>query len=228
MEKELLPYKDDFYKECNIIDFFVKTLDEIKMQIEFYGSLCEKDYKIFSTNAEKNLKNLEVLKSNLSKYKDEPSNLYLAESETIKFIEIYYSSCKNLYPDCLKSIKGSIGPSSKRIENAKRNILDHSISMLKHSLKNNNKTELIKYIKENIEIVMIYVFKGLFSLHQLILVYSKKKNDLYLTIKNEIEAKKILKKLILLLMMLRKVNMLRNIKLTMNLYISGILCIKLY
>ena len=47
MEEKLLQYKDDFNKECKIIDFFVKTLNEIKIQIDFYGYLCEKDFKIF-------------------------------------------------------------------------------------------------------------------------------------------------------------------------------------
>ena len=130
-----------------------------------------------------------MLKKNLSPYKDEPSNLYLVENECLKVLQIYYTTYKNLYPNCFKSIKGSIRPIAKNMENAKKTILDHSISMLKQSLKNNNKAELIKYLKDNIELVMIHAFKGLSSLHQFILIYSKNKNNLYLTIKNTIEEK---------------------------------------
>jgi len=184
-----MPYKDLFYKECKMIDFFAKALDEIKTQIEFYGYICEKDYKIFTYKAEKSLKKLLNLKMNLSKYKDEPSNLYLAENELIKILHIYYSTYKKLYPDCLKPIKLSINPITQNLENVKKNILESSVSTLKHSLKQNNKAELIKYLEENIELVMINAFKGLFNLHQLILIYSKKKNNLYLTIKNTIEQK---------------------------------------
>ena len=189
MEEDLLPYKEEFFKECKIIDYFLKTLDEIKYQIEFYGYICEKDYKIFSNLAEKTLKNLETLKSNLSPYKDEPSNLYLMENEILKILTIYYTTNKNLYPDCLKSIKSSINPIAKNLENTKKNLLNHSISMLKQTLKTNNRIELKKYLQDNIELVMIHTFRGLFNLHQLILIYSKKKNNLFLTIKNAIEKK---------------------------------------
>ena len=189
MEEDLLPYKEEFFKECKIIDYFLKTLDEIKYQIEFYGYICENDYKIFSNLAEKTLKNLETLKSNLSPYKDEPSNLYLMENEILKILTIYYTTNKNLYPDCLKSIKSSINPIAKNLENTKKNLLNHSISMLKQTLKTNNRIELKKYLQDNIELVMIHTFRGLFNLHQLILIYSKKKNNLFLTIKNAIEKK---------------------------------------
>ena len=189
MDENLLPYKEDFYKECNIIDFFVKTLNEIKTQIEFYGYICEKDYNIFSQKADKYLKKIKILKSNLIQYKDEPSNLYLVEEQVIKGLHIYYSTYKKLYPDCLQSIKASVQPITQNLENTKRNILNHSISMLKLSLENNNKSDLKKYLKDTLEIVMINTFKGLFNLHQLILIYSKKKNNLYLTIKNTIEEK---------------------------------------
>ena len=87
-----MQYKDDFNKECKIIDFFVKILNEIKIHIEFYGFLCEKDFKIFTQIAEKNLKQINVLKTDLSVYKDEPSNLYLVESEIIKVIQFYFST----------------------------------------------------------------------------------------------------------------------------------------
>ena len=189
MEEKLLQYKDDFNKECKIIDFFVKTLNEIKIQIDFYGYLCEKDFKIFTQIAEKNLKKIHVLKTNLSVYKDEPSNLYLVGSEIIKVIQIYFSTYKKLYPDCLKSIKANINPITRNLENTKNNILDHSISMLEQALENGDKSELKKYLKETLELVMINTFKGLFNLYQLILIYSKKKNNLYQTIKTAIEEK---------------------------------------
>lgn len=189
MEEKLLPYKDDFYKECNIIDFFVKALNEVKIQIEFYGYLCEKDFKIFTQIAEKNLKKIKLLKDNLSNYKDEPSNLYLVESEIIKVMQIYFSTYQKLYPDCLKSIKANINPIARNLENTKNNILKHSISMLEQAFENNDKSELQKYLKDTLELVMINTFKGLFNLYQLILIYSKKKNNLYQTIKNAIEEK---------------------------------------
>ena len=189
MEEDLLPYKEDFYKECKIIDFFVKTLDEIKVQIEFYGSICEKEFKIFSNKAEKDLENLNNLKSNISKFKDEPSNLFLVENEIIKYLTIYYSTYKNLYPECFKSIKSSVDSTARNLEKAKKNILAHNITMLNQSLKSNNKIGLKKNIKDSMETVMIQAFKGLFNLHQLILIYSKKKNNLYLSIKNSIESK---------------------------------------
>ena len=188
MEEDLLPYKGDFYKECKIIDFFVKTLDEIKAQIEFYGYICEKEFKIFSNKAEKDLENLSNLKLNISKFKEEPSNLFLVENEIIKFLSIYYSTYKSLYPGCFKSIKSSVNSSARNLEKAKKNILANCITMLKQSLKTNNKTGLKKNIKDSMETVMIQAFKGLFNLHQLILIYSKKKNNLYLTIKNSIES----------------------------------------
>ena len=187
MEEELLPYKEEFYKECKTIDFLVKALNEIKVQIEFYGKLCHKECKIFSNNAEKRLKYLEDLKSNISKYKDEPSNLFFIEYEIIKFLYIIYSTYKNLYPDCFNSIKININSIAENLNNTKNNILEHSISMLKQTLKTNNKIELKRYLKDNIELVMDQSFKGLFNLHQLILIYSKKKNNLYLTIKKSIE-----------------------------------------
>ena len=190
MEESLLIYKDTFYKECNIIDFFVKSLDEIKTQIEFYGYICEKDFKIFSYIAENGLKHLEILKENISEYKDEPSHLFLIQNELlIKVLHIFFSACKKLFPDCLKSIKLSISPLCQHLENTKNDIINHSLSMLKQSIKNKNKDELIKYLKETIELVMINVFKGLFNMFQLILIYSKKKNNLFLTIKNEFEQK---------------------------------------
>ena len=189
MEEKLLQYKDDFHKECNIIDFFVKTLNEVKIQIEFYGYLCEKDFKIFTQIAEKNLKKINVLKTNLSSYKDEPSNLYLVESEIIKVMQIYFTTYRKLYPDCWKSIKGNINPIASNLENTKNNILNHSISMLQQAFEDNDKSELKKYLKDTLELVMINTFKGLFNLYQLILIYSKKKNNLYQTIKTAIEDK---------------------------------------
>ena len=189
MEEGLLPYKDSFYKECNLIDFFIKTLNEIKAQIDFYGYLCEKDFQLFSHKAERIIKNVGVLKTNISSVKDEPSNLYLLQTQCLKLLQIYYSTFQKLYPDILNSVKASIGPISKNLENAKKNVLNHSVSMLKQSSKNYKKKELNKYLKETIEIIMIQTFKGLFNLHQLILIHSKKKNILYLTIKNKIQEK---------------------------------------
>ena len=124
---------------------------------------------------EKNLKKLNVLKTNLSDYKDEPSNLYLFESEIIKVMQIYFSTYRKLYPDCLKSIKGSIKPIVNNLENTKKNILKNSISMLEQAFENNDKSELKKYLKDTLELVMINTFKGLFNLYQLILIYSTKK-----------------------------------------------------
>ena len=189
MEEKLLQYKDDFNKECKIIDFFVKALNEVKIQIEFYGYLCEKDCKIFTQIAEKNLEKVHILKNQLSNYKDEPSNLYLVGSEIIKVIQIYFSTYRKLYPDCLKSIKANINPIAKNLENTKKNILKHCISMLDQALENGDKSELNKYLKETLELVMINTFKGLFNLYQLMLIYSKKKNNLYQTIKTTIEEK---------------------------------------
>ena len=134
MEEGLLPYKDAFYKECTIIDFFIKTLNEIKIQIEFYGYICEKDFQLFSHKAERIIKNIGVLKTNISSFKDEPSNLYLLENQCLKFLQIYYSTFQKLYPDCFNSVKTSIGPIAQNLENAKKNVLNHSISMLKQSI----------------------------------------------------------------------------------------------
>ena len=189
MEEALLPYKDNFKKECNIIDFFVKILNEIKTQIEFYGYICEKDFQLFSHKAERIIKNVGILKKNISSFKDEPSNLYLLENQCLKFLQIYYSTFQKLYPDILTSVKTSIAPIAQNLENAKKNVLNHSVLTLKHCSKNYNKKELNKYLKETIEIIMINAFKGLFNLHQLILIHSKKKNNLYLTIKNTIQEK---------------------------------------
>ena len=61
--------------------------------------------------------------------------------------------------------------------------------MLEQALENGDKSELKKYLKDTLEIVMINTFKGLFNLYQLILIYSKKKNNLYQTIKTTIEEK---------------------------------------
>ena len=139
--------------------------------------------------AEKNLKKIHLLKTNLSIYKDEPSNLYLVGSEIIKVMKIYFSTYRKLYPDCLKSIKANINPIANNLENTKNNILNLSISMLEQALENGDKSELKNYLKETLELVMINTFKGLFNLYQLILIYSKKKNNLYQTIKSAIEEK---------------------------------------
>jgi hypothetical protein len=61
--------------------------------------------------------------------------------------------------------------------------------MLEQALENGDKSELKNYLKETLELVMINTFKGLFNLYQLILIYSKKKNNLYQAIKSAIEEK---------------------------------------
>ena len=90
MDDNLVPFKDDFYKECNTINFFLKLLEEIQTQIEFYGHICEKDYKIIMERAENGLKYLKILKNNLKIYKDEPSNLFLIENQLSNKINIFF------------------------------------------------------------------------------------------------------------------------------------------
>ena len=92
MDENLVPFKDNFYKECNTINFFLNLLKEIQTQIEFFGYTCEKDSKILSTRSENGIKSLEVIKANIKIYKNEPSNLYLIVNELIKFLYLYYSS----------------------------------------------------------------------------------------------------------------------------------------
>ena len=69
MDENLIPFKDNFYKECNTINFFLKLLKEIQTQIEFFGYTCEKDSKILSTRSENGIKSLEVIKANIKIYK---------------------------------------------------------------------------------------------------------------------------------------------------------------
>jgi len=187
MDENLLPFKDNFYKECNTINFFLKLLKEIQTQIEFFGYTCEKDFKILSTRSENGIKSLDVIKANIKIYKNEPSNLYLIEDDLIKFLYIYYSSIKNLYKDHLKPIKSYITKINSNIETTRKNILNHSISMLKQTLETNNRNDLSKYMKETLELIMIKSFKSLFDFFQLILINSKNRNNLFQSIKAKTE-----------------------------------------
>ena len=189
MDKNLVPFKDDFYKECNTINFFLNILKEIQTQIEFFDYICEKDFKILSLRAEKGLKYLEILKKNIQNYKDEPSNLYLIEEQLIKYLYIYYSSFKNIYSDYLSSIKSNLKPIKVNLENSRKNILTHSISKLKQILKTHNRNDLNTYMIDLLELIMPNTFKSLFNFYQLLLIYSKKKNNLFQTIKTSMEEK---------------------------------------
>ena len=187
MDENLVPFKEEFYKECNTINIFLNLLGEIQTQIEFFGYICEKDFKILATRAENGLKNIDVIKTNLKKYKNEPSNLFLIESELLKFLYIYYSSFKNIYQDYLNSFKSNFAPINANIETIRKNILNHSISMLKQTLETNNKTDLKKYMKETLELIMINTFKSLINFFQLILINSKKRNIIFQSIKAKTE-----------------------------------------
>ena len=188
MDENLIPFKEEFFKECTTISFFINVLKEIQTQIEFFGYICEKDYKIYTNKAEKCLKNIEILKSNIKNYKDEPSNLYQIENQLIKFLYIYSSNLKKIYPKCLSSIKPNITPINQNIENTRKNILKHGISMLKQIRKTRNMNDLNKNITENLDPVITKTFKSLFNLYQLILIYSKEKNNLYQKIKTDVES----------------------------------------
>ena len=189
MDENLVPFKDNFYKECNTINFFLNLLKEIQTQIEFFGYTCEKDSKILSTRSENGIKSLDVIKANIKIYKNEPSNLYLIEDDLIKFLYIYYSSIKNLYKDHLKMIKSYISKINSSIEATRKNILNHSLSMLKQTLETNNRNDLSKYMKETLELIMIKTFKSLFNFFQLILINSKKRNNFFQSIKAKAEDK---------------------------------------
>ena len=189
MDENLVPFKDNFYKECNTINFFLNLLKEIQTQIEFFGYTCEKDSKILSTRSENGIKSLDVIKANIKIYKNEPSNLYLIVNELIKFLYLNYSSLKNLYKDHLKMIKSYISKINSSIEATRKNILNHSLSMLKQTLETNNRNDLSKYMKETLELIMIKTFKSLFNFFQLILINSKKRNNFFQSIKAKAEDK---------------------------------------
>ena len=189
MDENLVPFKDNFYKECNTINFFLNLLKEIQTQIEFFGYTCEKDSKILSTRSENGIKSLDVIKANIKIYKNEPSNLYLIINELIKFLYLNYSSLKNLYKDHLKMIKSYISKINSSIEATRKNILNHSLSMLKQTLETNNRNDLSKYMKETLELIMIKTFKSLFNFFQLILINSKKRNNFFQSIKAKAEDK---------------------------------------
>jgi len=120
MDEYLVPFKEEFYKECNTINFFLNLLEEIRIQIEFFGYICEKDYKIILERAELGIKHLDLLKKNLEVYKDEPSNLFLVENQLIKYIYLYYSSFKNTYPNIISPIKKNIITINQNIKNTKK------------------------------------------------------------------------------------------------------------
>ena len=59
--------------------------------------------------------------------------------------------------------------------------------MLKQTLETNNKTDLKKYMKETLELIMINTFKSLINFFQLILINSKKRNIIFQSIKAKTE-----------------------------------------
>ena len=59
----------------------------------------------------------------------------------------------------------------KDIKNTKKNILQHSISMLKQTLQTNKRKDLNKYMVETLELVMKNVFKNFFNFYQVILIF---------------------------------------------------------
>ena len=187
MDENLVPFKNEFYKECNTINIFLNLLGEIQTQIEFFGYICEKDIKILLERAEYGLKYLKIFKTNLELYKDEPSNLFLIEKKLIKYAYIYYSTFKNTNQGFVATIKKNIEPITQNIKNTKKNILSHSISMLKQITQTKNRKDLNKYMVETLELMMINTFKSLFNFYQLILIFSKKKNDMYQKIKTKTE-----------------------------------------
>ena len=187
MDENLIPFKDNFYKECTTINFFINLLKEIQNQIDFFGYICEKDTKILSERSENGIKSLDVLKENIKIYKSEPSNLYSIVNELLKFLYIYYVSFKNIHKDYSTSIKPNIAKIKSHLETTRKNILNHSISMLKQTLETNNRKDLSKYMKETLELIMIETFKSLFNFFQLILINSKRRNNLLQSIKAKTE-----------------------------------------
>ena len=187
MDENLVPFKEEFYKECNTINIFLNLLGEIQTQIEFFGYICEKDIKIILERAEYGLKYFKIFKKNIEVYKDEPSNLFLIESMIVKYVYLYHSTFKNIYQNFAPMIKKSIEPITQNIKNTKSNILNHSVSMLKQISQTKNRKDLNKYMTETLELMMINTFKSLFNFYQLILIFSKKKNDMYQKIKTKTE-----------------------------------------
>ena len=45
MDEYLVPFKEEFYKECNTINFFLNLLKEIQTQVEFFGLYVKKTLK---------------------------------------------------------------------------------------------------------------------------------------------------------------------------------------
>ena len=187
MDENLVPFKDQFYKECNAINFSINLLEEIHTQIKFYEYICEKDFEISSEKTEYGLKKIKDLKKKLKDYKNEPSNVNLILSRLIKFLYVYYSSFNKNNSDFLSSLKKNMEKIKKDIKNTKKNILQHCISMLKQTLQTNKRNDLNKYMVETLELVMKNVFKNFFNFYQVILIFSKKKNDFYQNIKLKTE-----------------------------------------
>ena len=86
-------------------------------------------------------------------------------------------------------IKSYISKVNSSIEATRKNILNHSLSMLKQTLETNNRNDLSKYMKETLELIMIKTFKSLFNFFQLILINSKKRNNFFQSIKAKAEDK---------------------------------------
>ena len=191
MDESLVPFKDKFYKECNTINFFINLLEEIHTQIKFYEYICEKDFEISSGKTEYGLKKLEVLKKELKVYKNEPSNLNLVLNRLIKILYLYYSSFKNNKKEFLSSFKNDIEKITEDIKNTKKNISKNCVSMLKQTLKTNKRKDLNKYMEENLVLMMTNTFKALFNFYQLILIFSKRKNDFFQKVK--IKSEKVFK-----------------------------------
>ena len=187
MDENLVPFKDQFYKECNAINFSINLFEEIHTQIKFYEYICEKDFEISSEKTEYGLKKIKDLKKKLKDYKNEPSNVNLILSRLIKFLYVYYSSFNKNNSDFLSSLKKNMEKIKKDIKNTKKNILQHCISMLKQTLQTNKRNDLNKYMVETLELVMKNVFKNFFNFYQVILIFSKKKNDFYQNIKLKTE-----------------------------------------
>ena len=59
--------------------------------------------------------------------------------------------------------------------------------MLKQTLKTNKRKDLNKYMEENLVLMMTNTFKALFNFYQLILIFSKRKNDFFQKVKIKTE-----------------------------------------
>ena len=86
--------------------------------------------------------------------------LFLIEKKLIKYVYIYYSTFKNTNQGFVTTIKKNIEPITQNIKNTKKNILSHSISMLKQITQTKNRKDLNKYMVETLELDKIKVFKN--------------------------------------------------------------------